>query len=339
VNQFPEPSIMHRCLTGETSEEENEELKRWRSSSPENETLWRNFEVRWQALEPPQPEPDFDLAKGWTQLAARLKLEEATAKVEPIPRATPKRRRPTFTLIAAAAALVVSLLIVRVTDSEFPVQTLATGPGERQLFTLPDGSRVHLDADSSLRFVKGFADKQRLVRLEGHGYFEVQKGNQPFTVRSAVAKVQVLGTQFDVWSGNNKSRVMVKEGSVSVVPRKGGRGVILEPGMMGLARAESTRVEVTLVTAKDYLGWLDGKLVWKDSILADVVIDLRRFFGASVVIDDATLENEIIYAEFDAGEDLEKILFDIFDTNRNILKMFKDEKGVYHFAPPDESQQ
>ena len=326
---------------GQTSEEENEELKRWRSASTENERVWRNFEARWHELEPQQPESGFDVAKGWAQLAARLNLEKSVAEVVPLtPRSAPKKRRyPIFTLAAAAAALVISLLIVNVTDSEFPVQILATGPGERKVFTLPDGSLVHLDADSSLRFVKNFADRTRLVRLEGHAYFDVQKNDGAFTVRSDVANIQVLGTQFDVWSGNGKSRVVVNEGSVAVVPRKGGRGVILKTGMMGLARAESTHVEVTGVTAGDYLGWLTGKLVWKNTILADVVIDLQRFFGASIVVDDATLENEIIYAEFDAGEDLDDVIFDIFDTNRNILKMFKDEEGVYHFAPPDESQQ
>lgn len=63
---------------------------------------------------------------------------------------------------------------------------------------LPDGSTVWLNADSRLSYSESFGRKNRNVRLEGEGYFEVEHGEHPFVVQTDSAQIKVLGTKFDI---------------------------------------------------------------------------------------------------------------------------------------------
>jgi len=83
---------------------------------------------------------------------------------------------------------------------------------------LPDGSIVWLNADSKLSYSESFSRKNRNVRLEGEGYFEVEYGEHPFVVRTDSTQIKVLGTKFNVknYDDENYIRVSLLEGSIAL---------------------------------------------------------------------------------------------------------------------------
>ncbi len=74
---------------------------------------------------------------------------------------------------------------------------------------LPDGSIVWLNADSRLSYSESFGRKNRNVRLEGEGYFEVEHGEHPFVVQTDSAQIKVLGTKFDIKNYSDENYVKV----------------------------------------------------------------------------------------------------------------------------------
>src|SRR5690606_35729068 len=88
---------------------------------------------------------------------------------------------------------------VRAPVAEVATLVLSTPRGGTYQITLPDGSKVWLNAESTLRYPSQFIGNDRVVELEGEGYFEVSKDTErPFKVRSAGQVVEVLGTAFNV---------------------------------------------------------------------------------------------------------------------------------------------
>src|SRR5690606_25451661 len=83
--------------------------------------------------------------------------------------------------------------------AEYPWLRTSTPAGGQYAITLPDGSKVWLNAASTLNFPQSFSPSERLVQLEGEAYFEIaHRPNQPFIVESNGQRIQVLGTHFNV---------------------------------------------------------------------------------------------------------------------------------------------
>lgn len=112
------------------------------------------------------------------------------------------------------------------------MQTLTTYRGETQAVVLPDGSKVWLNALSSLKYPASFASsKDRRVELTGEGYFEIEKdGAHPFIVSTDKQEVEVLGTHFNINSYTDEmaTKTTLLEGSVKVSIRNGNGNKILE---------------------------------------------------------------------------------------------------------------
>src|SRR3546814_12622505 len=104
--------------------------------------------------------------------------------------------------------------------------------GEYQLI-LPDGSRVWLNAASSIRFPTVFTGKEREVEITGEAYFEIEKNtNMPFVVKKGNVEVQVLGTPFNVKAYDDEANITVTllEGSVTVIAADRGMETVIMPG-------------------------------------------------------------------------------------------------------------
>ena len=174
---------------------------------------------------------------------------------------------------------------------------------------LPDGSTVTLNSGSALRRTRGFGrmGSAREVRLVGEAYFSVARSRAPFVVRTAGARVTVLGTRFGVrtWGedggredgaredggredGGREGATVVAllSGRVVLAPEgDAGAAVVLAPGEVGrIARGAPVAVRGGVEEA---LAWRAGDLVYKDRPLAVVLGDVERRFGVVVVADAA----------------------------------------------------
>ena len=188
-------------------------------------------------------------------------------------------------IAAGLAAIVLPTLMT----SGPAVQALVTGRGQRQRFTLADGSVVDLNAETRLRVM--FERSERRVALdEGEAIFDVVSDkSRPFTVAAGGRMVRVVGTQFDVRNRKGALSVTVARGKVEVRPSASAdRVYALTPGQrldVSAAGVEQARV----VDPAEAFSWRAGRLVYRDEPLSEVVADLNRQFPEQIEIGDPEL--------------------------------------------------
>jgi len=168
-------------------------------------------------------------------------------------------------------------------NAEAAYNTLETPKGGQFEVTLPDGTKVWLNAASSLRFPTAFVGKERHVELTGEGYFEVAKNkNMPFTVLANGVNVKVLGTHFDVMAYADEPQVntVLLEGSVLL--QKGDQSKILKPGELGIALKGSNNITVNTADLETAIAWKNGLFVFKDQDIKDIMRQAARWYDVDV---------------------------------------------------------
>jgi transmembrane sensor len=166
--------------------------------------------------------------------------------------------------------------------------TTTTPLGGTYQVTLPDGSKVWLNAASSLKFPSTFvhADNQeRRVELAGEAYFEVSKDQQhPFAVYSRGQKVQVLGTHFNIncYQDEESVKTTLLEGSVNISPLKGGNDVVLRPDQQAVL-ADNNRITVKEIDAEVAIDWKNGDFIFKGESLESAMRKVARWYNVDVV--------------------------------------------------------
>ncbi|MEC5143636.1 FecR family protein [Chitinophaga sp. 212800010-3] len=161
--------------------------------------------------------------------------------------------------------------------------TLTTPRGGQYQLTLPDGTRVWLNAASSLRFPVAFTGNNRLVELTGEGYFEVaSQPGKPFLVKSNGAEVAVLGTHFNIMAYTNEHAIEVTllEGAVNV--SRSGAVKKLLPGQQASIRQDNS-ITVANTTAQEAVAWKNGFFIFEHADITAVMRQVERWYDVEVV--------------------------------------------------------
>lgn len=172
------------------------------------------------------------------------------------------------------------------TDS-YNTITIPNG-GQYQL-TLADGTKVWLNAGSSLKYPVAFTGAERNVELIGEAYFEVAKNKyMPFKVHSGKQTVEVLGTHFNIsaYADDDQIRTTLLEGSVKV---SAGRAfIIIKPGSQARTTKDSEAITAfTPVDAGEVIAWKNGLFQFKDADVQTVMKALSRWYNVRVTYDGA----------------------------------------------------
>jgi transmembrane sensor len=167
-------------------------------------------------------------------------------------------------------------------------QMIAATPrgGEYQL-TLPDGTKVWLNAESKLEFPSNFKNvKQRIVRLSGEGYFEVAKlsTHVPFIVKTGKQMLEVLGTHFNINSYPDEGSVKTTllEGSVRIWSQKGQYEVVLKPNEQSVLTGSSP-IQVKEVDTDEALAWKNGDFIFNNDELESIMRKVARWYDVEIV--------------------------------------------------------
>lgn len=156
--------------------------------------------------------------------------------------------------------------------------------GETRRHTLPDGSRVRLNADSYLSVPPSFGKSERRLQLSGEAYFEVVKNSAlPFIVDAGPAYVEVLGTAFNLnaYPGNTLARLSVAEGSVRF-RSPASDGLELQAGQAAAYDASKAEFRTEPFDPETSLAWLEERLVFKDTPLREVFLALERRYNVQI---------------------------------------------------------
>lgn len=177
--------------------------------------------------------------------------------------------------------------------------------------TLADGSRVWLNAGSSLRYPEAFVGGQREVWLAGEGYFEVERNERrPFVVRTEGMDLRVLGTSFDVKAYPDDRMIVTTlvTGKIAQRYAAADTGIVLTPSRQSVYDRESGSLRTREVDPRDALAWREGRIVMKDARLEDIFRELSRWYDFEAVYTNPSLRDMRFYLHTNRYAEIDGIL-------------------------------
>ncbi|HMI01264.1 MAG TPA: FecR domain-containing protein [Pedobacter sp.] len=167
--------------------------------------------------------------------------------------------------------------------NETQFNTIQTPAGGQYQVNLPDGTKVWLNASSSLKFPARFASTERRVELTGEGYFEVAKDKRkPFKVTTAQQEIMVFGTHFNVnaYTDEHTTKTTLLEGSVKVTADDN-HSLFLKPGDQAVLRGNS--IELRLVDVAAVIDWKNGLFVFDNDKIEAIMRRISRWYNVDIV--------------------------------------------------------
>lgn len=334
-----------RYFADELSFEEHRKMEAWIDADPvRKERVLELYEI-WNRAG--AASYDLDTDKAWETLAGKMDRYERE-KLELAQPASGKvvghigldgdhhrsvrtsQSRPWRVAMVAAIALIVLTvgmltsqytfepLEPMATEEASPGRELITQDGEQAIYIFGDGSKVYLHAGSRLEVPDSFNSENRELFLEGAAYFEVAHNpDKPFIVHTNQAYTRVLGTRFMVqaWPESRREvEVIVSEGKVEFggndesTQTGRGNGVVVTRNQKGVLSGAGTP-SISDVTDMDwYLGWTEGRLVFNDRPLKDVVPKLERWYAVRIVIGDPSTGEKRITGEIDHSQPMREVM-------------------------------
>ena len=204
-------------------------------------------------------------------------------------------------------------LFSEVTSPKQVEQTLSDGycvvstpAATTTLVTLSDGTRVMLNANSTLEYPASFDDAEvREVRLKGEAHFEVTKNpHRPFVVKAGEMQTQVLGTVFDVKAYRKDApKVTLMQGKVKV--SNADTEVEMRPGQTATLQADKIVVSKASPSASD---WLEGDFDMDQVTLAEAMSDIGAWYNKTVVFQSQANMGKLIHFRFSRRASLQEII-------------------------------
>lgn len=164
-----------------------------------------------------------------------------------------------------------------------------TVPGGGQFsVTLSDGTKVWLNAASSLRYPNNFTGTRREVELTGEAYFEVTKNERHFIVKTpGTNEIKVLGTKFNVkaYTDENAQAITLLEGSVEVNTSE--KKIKLAPGEQALLSENDLTIDRSIDT-ESVMAWKNNTFKFTDAPIEDIMKQVQRCYSAEVIFETKT---------------------------------------------------
>ena len=284
--------------------EEEEQFETWLKQDPRHRALYAQAHGVW----------------GAAAQMGHLRDEESDSSnvevVDPASRSSAFRRNFGVFITGAAAAFALILVGVNVFLSAPGDQAdepyFATATAEIREVALDDGTVITLGAESEIdvRFSEG---RRQVALLSGEAFFDVAKdASRPFFVDIDDTQIRVVGTAFDVRRGAAGVDVSVLEGIVEVrrpndgVPQNTA-SVLLEAGEQVASTSNAGLTAVTPVSVKALGAWRQGRLVFDNVTLREVIVDLDRYYDGDIVIDGDEIAMMRVTASY-RTDDVEKMI-------------------------------
>lgn len=294
------------AFSGIITPEEQKSLDEWLSESVENKRYFAEQKKLWELFMLHQKMQKIDEHKAFDTVSSKLFSQ---------------KKFNLFLLVQRiAAVLLLPVLLVfgyyyysekKHTEQFATVyNTAETSLGMRSSLTLPDGTKVWLNAGSKLSYPVLFSDKYRAVKLSGEAYFEVKKDPKwPFLVSAGNMNVIVSGTTFNcnAYPENNEIQTVLVEGEVTLGNASATETEVLQPGELGVFKRDIQQITKTKTDLQKYIAWKSGKLMFRDDRMDLVVEKLERWYNVEIEIKENEISNYIYTATF-IDESLDQVL-------------------------------
>jgi|26BtaG_2_1085354.scaffolds.fasta_scaffold00336_3 hypothetical protein len=192
---------------------------------------------------------------------------------------------------------------------------------------LSDGTVVHLNSGSKMKYPVNFLEGlSREVFIEGEAYFDVSSDKRrPFIVNADDVSIKVLGTEFTIstYSEDPEINAVLVEGSISMSNSYFPEEIItLTPGTKGSWDKNNHKTSLEEVNINDYIGWMKGELVFRNSPFSNMLKKLERKYDVEIENNNSALSNKVFNASFsedvESIEDVLKYISEIYPFNYRI---------------------
>lgn len=191
--------------------------------------------------------------------------------------------------------------------------TLNIPRGKHYNIKLSDGSTIHLNAGSQMRYPVNFVGSEREVWLAGEAYFEVTTSSKPFKVHSGELTVRVLGTSFNLMAYDDEPifETTLIDGSVQVEiegEERDKQQVTLTPGRQAKFDIASGSVDVVRVNTAKYTAWKDNLLIFDYETIEQISRKLSRWYDVEIEVDSEELGRTAFFGKLPKHSDVTEIL-------------------------------
>lgn len=289
--------LLAKYLDQEMDAPGRKEFEKMMLTDPEYQKIIASVQEAWNETKKKKYMIEVNTDSAWEKLKNRIENNQTEIhKVEKIRESSYRRILAPALRIAAVIFVLVGLsyLIFRTFIMPFGDDkdklTFSSEPDRMMQTILPDGSVVHLKANSTIIYEHQKTGIRELS-LEGEAFFNITHDpDQPFIISANQAVVKVIGTSFSVETNdcNNIVNVFVESGKVQLSSKsREDQSLIVEPGYMGILTEKG--IDKKLNEDKNYLAWKSGKLEFHESGFEEVINNLNHTYGTNIVSGNAEM--------------------------------------------------
>lgn len=232
-----------------------------------------------------QSNNSFDLDAAWNKVSEKTTIERSLK---------PEKTKYSFLKIAASIILIATagFFLIKYSGGvqEENLQEHITSNAEVEEVSLPDGSVIKLNANSSLTYEEGFGTEHRNVVLHGAANFDVKRNESlPFIITTNNSQVEVLGTSFEVRAYKNESvEVNVSSGKVGFKSTKAkGEPAVLEAGEKAVLSEDGMKIQKGKVRNNNYSAWWTKELIFENAKLSEIAKDLAKAYWVEIEVSES----------------------------------------------------
>ena len=283
--------LIQKYADGTASEEEILQLMKWYRVAEINE-------VKWPATKPGEKQEVYN------RMFHRLRQDTLLKRT--------KIFNISWLKVAAVLLVIVGLgfVILQVTKPLYGSYiTISNPPGKIQTITLPDSSKLSLNASTEIRYKKSFA-KNRKIELKGEAFFDVaHDAAHPFVIEAGGLQTTVVGTSFNVkaYESDDKTIISVITGRVKIA-NNSKTAAVLGPAMQFQFERQNKTSTITAIDTSLVTAWKKGRLHFEGESFADIARSLEQWYGIKIMFNNPTMRHCRYYMNFDNSDSLEKIL-------------------------------
>lgn len=270
-------NILQKYIEGNATQQEKEDIAKWLDADEKHMQEFLSLRYIYDATLW-HDENSISLNEEYTQTLSH----------------TSKRRKLVRELLKVAAVFVLGLGCYHLflssefgSSSNVALQSVYSPEGQRTEVILSDGTKVWLNAKSSLTFPDKFADNSRTVKLDGEAYFDVSHdAEKKFIVSTDLYDIKVHGTEFNVraYSNNKDFETALIEGSIELLSTETDESMMLVPN--NRVYLENNELVVTELGSMDQFLWKKGILYFENMKVKDLFEKLELYYDVKIVVEN-----------------------------------------------------
>lgn len=295
--------------------------EKWLEENPDKKHEVEQARKILEAININQKEPDSKrVAKLWANIDSKI---ASSQKIRYIDR--PAKRQFVFSRMAAIfIGFVIGFACLYVLtkfgkNEEMPVSQnvkmveRSNPAGRNSIITLPDGTKIRLNAASTIIFPREFSRETRQISLTGEAFFEVTEDtSRPFIINTGRFSTTVLGTSFNIsaYTSSQEIKVAVVEGKVFVENKEGKGGknsLTITPKEMAVFNKTSGKLNVHTFSYLKEIAWKDNIIHFENADMDEIIDKLAKWYGVTFVLNRRITSNKDYTATYNS-ESLEEIL-------------------------------